>query len=161
VVDRLGELATQAEGDLVGLYAAHALAAARQDGQSLYQVASSLAAADATLLAAEAAAQAAVAHRRTGRQASARAAAASSARWLQACQGAWTPALGTLEAPRLTPREVELAKLASRGLSNREIADRLGIAVRTVDNHLHQAYTKLGIGGRGELGRFFDSEAGT
>jgi DNA-binding CsgD family transcriptional regulator len=61
----------------------------------------------------------------------------------------------------LTPREVELAKLASRGLSNREIADRLGIAVRTVDNHLHQAYSKLGIGGRGELGRFFDGEAGT
>jgi DNA-binding CsgD family transcriptional regulator len=161
VVDRLGELATQAEGDLVGLYAAHALAAARQDGQSLDQVASSLAAANATLLAAEAAAQAAVAHRRVGRLASARAAAASSARWLEACQGAWTPALGTLEAPRLTPREVELAKLASRGLSNREIADRLGIAVRTVDNHLHQAYTKLGIGGRGELGRFFDGEPGT
>jgi DNA-binding CsgD family transcriptional regulator len=46
-------------------------------------------------------------------------------------------------------------------LSNREIADRLGIAVRTVDNHLHQAYSKLGIGGRGELGRFFDGEPGT
>jgi DNA-binding CsgD family transcriptional regulator len=66
--------------------------------------------------------------------------------------------LGTLEAPRLTPREVELAKLASRGLSNREIADRLGIAVRTVDNHLHQAYSKLGIGSREDLGRFFDRE---
>jgi DNA-binding CsgD family transcriptional regulator len=161
VVDRLGELATQAEGNLVGLYAAHALAAARQDGQSLDQVAASFAAASASLLAAEAGAQAAVAHLRAGRQASARAAAANSARWLEACQGAWTPALGTLEAPRLTPREVELAKLASRGLSNREIADRLGIAVRTVDNHLRQAYTKLGIGGRGELGRFFDGEPGT
>ena len=158
VVDRLGELATQAEGDLVGLYAAHALAAARQDGPSLDQVASSLAAAEATLLAAEAAAQAAVAHRRAGRQASARAAAASSARWLEACQGAWTPALGTLEAPRLTPRELQIAKLASQGLHNREIADRLGVAVRTVDNHLHQAYSKLGIGGRRDLGRFFDRE---
>jgi DNA-binding CsgD family transcriptional regulator len=160
-VDRLGELATQAEGRLVGLYAAHAVAAARQDGQALDQVASSLASAGAGLLAAEAAAQAALAHRRAGRQASARAAAASSARWLAACQGAWTPALGTLEVPRLTPRELQIAKLASRGLRNREIADRLGVAVRTVDNHLHQAYSKLGIGSRGDLGRFFDREPGS
>jgi DNA-binding NarL/FixJ family response regulator len=160
-VDRLGELATQMEGRLVQLYAAHALAAARQDGQALDQVASSLAAAGAGLLAAEAAAQAAAAHRRAGRQASARAAAASSARWLETCQGAWTPALGTLEAPRLTPRELQIATLASRGLRNREIADRLGVAVRTVDNHLHQAYSKLGIGSRGDLGRFFDREPGS
>jgi DNA-binding CsgD family transcriptional regulator len=155
VVDRLGEFATQAEGQLVELYAAHALAAARHDGSSLDQVASSFASADASLLAAEAAAQAAVAHRRAGRQASARAAAASSAGWLEACQGARTPALGTLETPRLTPRELEIAKLALRDLSNREIADRLGIAVRTVDNHLHQAYSKLGIRGREDLGRLF------
>jgi DNA-binding CsgD family transcriptional regulator len=158
VVDQLVELATRAEGRLVGLHAAHALAAARHDGQSLDQVASSFAAADASLLAAEAAAQAALAHRRAGRQASARASAASSARWLEACQGAWTPALGTLEAPRLTRRELQIAKLASQGLRNRDIAERLGTSVRTVDNHLHQAYAKLGIGGRGELGRFFDRD---
>jgi DNA-binding CsgD family transcriptional regulator len=157
VVDRLGELATQAEGQLVALYAAHALAAARHDGPSLDQVASSFASAGASLLAAEAAVQAALAYQRSGRQASARAAAASSARWLEACQGAWTPPLGTLEAPRLTPRELEIARLASRGLSNREIAERLGTSVRTVDNHLHQAYTKLGIRGRGDLGRFFQA----
>jgi hypothetical protein len=101
-------------GAVCGLYAAHALAAARQDGQALDQVASSLASAGASLLAAEAAAQAALAHRRAGRQASARAAAASSARWLEACQGAWTPALGTLEVPRLTQRELQIARLASR-----------------------------------------------
>jgi DNA-binding NarL/FixJ family response regulator len=157
-VDQLVELASQAEGRLVGLHAAHAVAAARHDGQSLDQVASSFASADASLLAAEAAAQAALAHRRAGRQASARAAAASSARWLEACQGAWTPALGTLDAPRLTRRELQIAKLASQGLRNREIAERLGTSVRTVDNHLHQAYSKLGIGGRGELGRFFDRD---
>jgi len=161
VVDQLGELAAVAEGRLVGLYAAHALAAARQDGQSLDQAASSFASAGAGLLAAEAAAQAALAHRRAGRQASARASAASSARWLEACQGAWTPALGALEAPRLTPRELEIAKLASRGLTNREIAERLGTSVRTVGNHLHQTYTKLGIRGRGDLSRLFDATPAT
>jgi DNA-binding NarL/FixJ family response regulator len=36
-------------------------------------------------------------------------------------------------------------------LSNREIADRLVVSVRTVDNHLHNAYSKLGITKRSEL----------
>ena len=157
VVDRLTELAAVAEGRLVGVYAAHALAACRQDGQSLDQVASSFASAGASLLAAEAAAQAALAHRRGGRQASARASSASSARWLDGCQGAWTPALGALEAPRLTPRELEIARLAARGLTNREIAERLHISVRTVGNHLHQTFGKLGVHGRGDLRRLFDA----
>jgi DNA-binding CsgD family transcriptional regulator len=161
VVDRLTELAAVAEGQLVGLYAAHALAACRQDGQSLDQVAASFASAGAGLLAPEAAAQAALAHRRAGRQASARASAASAARWLEACQGAWTPALGTLEAPRLTPRELEIARLAARGLTNREIAERLHISVRTVGNHLHQTFSKLGVGGRGDLSRLFDATPAT
>jgi DNA-binding NarL/FixJ family response regulator len=33
--------------------------------------------------------------------------------------------------------------------------------VRTVDNHLHQAYRKLGIASRVDLGRFFDREPGS
>jgi DNA-binding NarL/FixJ family response regulator len=161
VVEQLGQLAVQAEGQLVDLYAAHALAAARQDGPSLDQVAADFEAAGTSLLAAEAAAQAALAHQRAGRQASARTAAASAARYLEACQGGWTPALGMLQAPRLTPRELEIAKLASQGLTNREIAERLVTSVRTVDNHLHQAYSKLGIRGREDLGRFFAGDRST
>jgi DNA-binding CsgD family transcriptional regulator len=161
VVEQLGQLAVQAEGQLVDLYAAHALAAARQDGPSLDQVAADFEAAGASLLAAEAAAQAALAYQRAGRQPSARTAAASSARYLEACQGGWTPALGMLQAPRLTPRELEIAKLASQGLTNREIAERLVTSVRTVDNHLYQAYSKLGIRGREDLGRFFAGDRST
>ncbi len=161
VVEQLGQLAVQAEGQLVDLYAAHALAAARQDGPSLDQVAADFETAGASLLAAEAAAQAAIAYQRAGKQPSARSAAASSARYLEACQGAWTPALGMLQAPRLTPRELEIAKLASQGLTNREIAERLVTSVRTVDNHLHQAYSKLGIRGREDLGRFFAGDRST
>jgi DNA-binding NarL/FixJ family response regulator len=161
VVEQLGQLAVQAEGQLVDLYAAHALAAARHDGPSLDQVAADFEAAGAGLLAAEAAAQAALAYQRAGRQPSARTAAASSARYLEACQGGWTPALGMLQAPRLTPRELEIAKLASQGLTNREIAERLVTSVRTVDNHLHQAYSKLGIRGREDLGRFFAGDRST
>jgi DNA-binding CsgD family transcriptional regulator len=56
-----------------------------------------------------------------------------------ACEGVRTPALAALDAPDLAACEREIARLAAGGLSNRGIAKRLGIAVRTVDNHPHRA----------------------
>ena len=97
-------------------------------------------------MAAEAADAAAAAHREAGRQASARAAAARAGLWLTECEGARPPTL--FAAPRaagLTPREREIALLAAAGSSSREIADRLVVSVRTVDNHLQNAYRKLGV----------------
>jgi DNA-binding CsgD family transcriptional regulator len=41
--------------------------------------------------------------------------------------------------------------LAARGLTSRTIAEQLFVSVRTVDNHLQQAYVKLGIKRRSEL----------
>jgi DNA-binding CsgD family transcriptional regulator len=57
------------------------------------------------------------------------------------------------DGSRLTEREREIAELAASGMQSQAIASRLHISVRTVDNHLHRAYEKLGIGGREELGR--------
>jgi DNA-binding CsgD family transcriptional regulator len=51
----------------------------------------------------------------------------------------------------LTRREVEIAALASRNLSNAEIAELLGLGRRTVEGHLHRAYGKLGVSSREEL----------
>jgi DNA-binding CsgD family transcriptional regulator len=51
----------------------------------------------------------------------------------------------------LTRREREVARLAAANRSSREIADRLGLSVRTVDNYLSRAYAKLGVSGRTEL----------
>jgi regulator of RNase E activity RraA len=51
----------------------------------------------------------------------------------------------------LTRREREVVSLASRGLTNQQIAARLVISARTVGNHLHRAYAKLGVSGREEL----------
>lgn len=51
----------------------------------------------------------------------------------------------------LTEREWAIAQAAARRERSKEIADRLGVSVRTVDNHLANVYRKLGISGRAEL----------
>jgi DNA-binding NarL/FixJ family response regulator len=51
----------------------------------------------------------------------------------------------------LTTREREVAVLAGRGLSNREIAGRLFLSVRTVESHVYLARRKLGAATRREL----------
>ena len=48
----------------------------------------------------------------------------------------------------LSDREREVAKLAAGGASNAEIAERLGIALRTVKAHLSQVFQKLGVRNR-------------
>jgi LuxR family maltose regulon positive regulatory protein len=48
----------------------------------------------------------------------------------------------------LTEREMEVLRLMAAGLSNREIADELVLAMGTVKAHLHNVYGKLGVRGR-------------
>lgn len=57
-------------------------------------------------------------------------------------------------AELLTAREIDLIRMVSKGLRNREIADRLFISEGTVKVHLHHIYEKLGIDGRLALLRF-------
>ncbi len=51
----------------------------------------------------------------------------------------------------LTPQEMQIARLAASGLSNREIGQRLFLSHRTVSGHLYRAFPKLGITSRGQL----------
>ncbi|MBT8161166.1 LuxR C-terminal-related transcriptional regulator [Arthrobacter terricola] len=53
--------------------------------------------------------------------------------------------------PELTERERQVAKMASQGLSNKEVATQLQVSVRTVEGHLYQIFTKMGISSRSEL----------
>ena len=58
----------------------------------------------------------------------------------------------TRTAPRslngLSEREVDVSRLLARGKSNKEIADLLGISVRTVHNHVAHIFDKLGVHSR-------------
>ncbi len=58
------------------------------------------------------------------------------------------------EPDQLTSREVDVLKLVTGGLTNREIADRLGLSSRTVDAHLRSIFGKIGIASRSGATRY-------
>ena len=61
------------------------------------------------------------------------------------------PAADTAGNPHdLTEREREVMTLVAAGLSNRDIAERLVVSEKTVKNHVHNAYRKLGVTRRGQ-----------
>ena len=136
VATRLRRLASGMEGPLAPACAAHAEALVANDGLRLDAVASSFGELGAELLAAEAAAEAAAAHRSHGRKASMLASSARAHLYLQGCQGASTPGLSALVVHPLTPRESEVAALAGTGLASAMIAERLVVSTRTVETHL-------------------------
>lgn len=51
---------------------------------------------------------------------------------------------------QLTEREIEVLRLAARGMSNRDISHSLCISIRTVQTHLSNVFNKLGVGSRTE-----------
>src|SRR5258706_377548 len=114
----------------------------------------------AMLPAAGAGSGAAEALSRSGDQRGAKAALRRSASLAAACEGAATP--GLLRAPaaaQLTAREREIARLAGDGTASKDIAERLGGSVRTVDNHLQHVYAKLGVTSRAELARALENDS--
>jgi DNA-binding CsgD family transcriptional regulator/tetratricopeptide (TPR) repeat protein len=154
--DALEALVADGAGALTALQARHARAEAVGDRTELVAVADDWERRGAVLYAAEALASAArLAHAAgeprtaTGLQARSDALAANT-------QGAMTPLLRfTAALVPLTAREREIAALAAQGTSSKDIADRLFLSARTVDNHLQSIYGKLGIRGRRELAASF------
>ncbi|CAM5273504.1 LuxR family transcriptional regulator AbsR2 [Streptomyces griseorubiginosus] len=138
----------RAVGRLTGVFAAHADALAQGDGPALDRAARTLEERGFLLFAAEAYAQAAQAHRDPG---AARTSRTRSVALARRCQGARTPALAGLVLGELTARQRQIVTLAAAGLTNRQIAEKLTLSVRTVGNHLYGAYTRLGASDRDAL----------
>lgn len=150
--DRLAALADAGNGDLrLGAFLDDARARADRDPVQLLAAAERLAEIGFVVDAADAAGAAARLLADEGRRVTALDARRRADGWLEACPGAKAPTEQAGGPAELTKREHEVALLAARGLPDAAIAERLGIAVRTVTTHLHRAYTKLGVDGRGEL----------
>jgi DNA-binding NarL/FixJ family response regulator len=93
-----------------------------------------------------------VLHRAQGRATQAAFAAARAAGLAQRCDDARTPALLAATSPLpLSAREREVATLAATGLTNRQIAARLQVSVRTVEGHVYRACTRLDLPDRAAL----------
>jgi DNA-binding CsgD family transcriptional regulator len=63
----------------------------------------------------------------------------------------WLSAEALRERFGLTPREVQVARFVAEGLTNAEIARRLGVSLHTVRRHAERILTKLGVRRRAEV----------
>ncbi|ETK32801.1 hypothetical protein MPTA5024_27800 [Microbispora sp. ATCC PTA-5024] len=139
------------QGPFLAARLAYARALATRDPDLLQETADAFVAVGAKLFAAEAFAELSRLLRRSGKDRAATS-AAGLAQALTAECGAATPALHAVdEVQPLTARERDIALLAARGLSDKEIAERLVLSMRTVGNHLHHVYKKLGVTSRRDL----------
>ena len=148
--DRMAALLeTVPGGRTAALLLRHARAAADADPDGLFAAARDFSAHGYLVFAAEAAAGA-VRMFRAARDPQALAASTLLADVLARCDTLHTPALLAVQ-PALISRERQVAELAADGARSREIADRLFLSPRTVENHLQRVYAKLGVSGRMEL----------
>ena len=149
--ERLAELAKTLNTSLAEAIAQHARGLAGHDGDVLDAAADRFADMGAVALAADAAAQAAREHARTGQRGK-EMKSSTRAHWLARQHEIRTPAVHSVARPLpITDREREIVMLAAAGLSNRQIAQRLSVSVRTVEGHVYRIFAKLGIEHREQL----------
>jgi DNA-binding CsgD family transcriptional regulator len=147
------------EGDVVSLQARHAEAIAAADGPALDAVSAQFERAGLLLSAADSAAQAAPLHDHVGQRRRSLDSAARALRLASVCGGAVTPAIKSAAQPLpVSAREREIALLVAAGLSNKEIAERLTLSVRTVEGHVYRACFKLDAADRDELAKLMRRE---
>jgi DNA-binding CsgD family transcriptional regulator len=155
LVGALDAAAAACDGVIVDAFAAHVHALIDADADALLAAAELFETAGWRLHAAECAAGASRIAADQGRRDRQRDAATRSAALAAGCGPALTPMLETLAGKSalgtLTRREQEIALMAARGLSKREIADTLYLSPRTIGNHINHVYAKLGISSRDEL----------
>lgn len=149
---RLHSLVTRVDGPLAQLYARHAAAVADSDADALDAVSVDFEQAGLLLSAADAAAQAAGIHEQRDDRRREIESVTRAMRLAATCGGASSPAIRAAARPLpVTARELEVAELVAAGSSNREIAERLSVSVRTIEGHVYRACVKLGVSDRDGL----------
>jgi DNA-binding CsgD family transcriptional regulator len=149
---RLSQLEAIVEGPRVGFAARFAAALRDGDAAELSAVSEDFEAMGDPVAAVDASAQSAIAYRRQDLRGSALGCATRADALAEQCGGADTPALRQAREPLpLTDREREIVMLLGQGLSNRAVAARLTVSVRTVEGHIYKAMTKTGTASREEL----------
>ncbi len=149
---RLRELQAIVEGPRAGVAAHFAEALHDGDGFELSAASAEFEQMGDLVAAVDAAAHAAIAYRHHDLRGSALGCSAKAEALAERCGGARTPALRkAVERLPLTDREREIVMLIGEGLSNRHIATRLTLSVRTVESHIYKAMGKTGVSGRDEL----------
>ncbi|MGI5286212.1 LuxR C-terminal-related transcriptional regulator [Nonomuraea polychroma] len=161
VCDRLNQLARDTATPATTAFATVATALATDDAHLLEEGAETLHHLGHLLPAAEAAATAHRIHVGARRRTAAKAALVLARELLAECGGARTPLTDlTGGEASLTARELQVAKLIATGLPARAVADRLGLSLRTVNNHLGRVYAKLGVSGRDALAQVLGRPTG-
>ena len=148
---RVRELAAALRLPLADIVAQHVEALAAGDGTGLQAAAAGYRALGDRATAADATAQAAVAFSAAGQSKRSMYAAAVAQEIAEDCGGLCTPALRNPAGQPLTRRQREIAELVGAGLSNKQIADRLVVSVRSVEGHLYRACQRVGANSREEL----------
>jgi DNA-binding CsgD family transcriptional regulator len=149
---RLRELEAIVEGPRVGLAARFAEALRDGDAAELAAVSEDFERMGDLVAAVDAAAHAGIGYRRQELRGSALGCSTRADAMAQQCGGADTPALRQAsEQLPLTDRELEIVMLIADGVSNRAVAERLTLSVRTVETHIYRAMSKTGTTSRDEL----------
>jgi DNA-binding CsgD family transcriptional regulator len=149
---RLRELAAIVEGPRATVAARFAEALHDDDGAELGAASTEFEDMGDLIAAVDAAAHAALAYRHRDLRGSALGCSAKAEALAEQCGGARTPTLRrAAERLPLTDREREIVMLIGQGLSNRDIATRLTLSVRTVESHIYKAMAKTGTSKREEL----------
>lgn len=146
-------VAARCDGPLQAARLQFVTGSARNDHVALAAAEKQFANMDAWLPAAESAGELARVLHERDRPRDAQAAANRAAQYLSDVTMVATPKLVRQADPaiELSPREREVAVLAADGMPSKAIARQLGLSVRTVSNHLQNAYLKLSISGRSDL----------
>jgi DNA-binding CsgD family transcriptional regulator len=148
---RARELADDLGLPLAKAIARHSESLATHDGEGLLAASNEYLAIGDRAAAADAAAQAAVAFTRNQHRKRGLYAAAVAKELSDACGGLCTPALRSPASQPLTGRQREIVEFVVAGLSNREIAERLFMSVRSVEGHVYRACQRVGASSREEL----------